>query len=129
MSHCFITKFPLTAIATQSRKLYLRFHEHIFKDQRERDNVMQIDRQADRKVSQMHLWAFSTGQTAPHIAVKILLYQTQMLKMPLISFTPSGRSSSFRSAEVLQRAVSECQVKARWIRVIYSTWLLPNPTI
>lgn len=32
-------------------------------------------------------------------------------------------------AEVLQRTVSECQVKAQWIRVVSSTRLLPNPTI
>lgn len=103
------------------------FMNRIFKNQRERDTV----RQPDRKVPQMHLQPSSAGQTALHMAVKILLYHTPRVSKMLLIFPVFllGSCSSFRRAEVLQRTVSECQVKARWIRVISSTWLLPNPTI
>ncbi len=72
----------------------------------------------------------STRQTAPHMPVRIQLYHPQILKMlSIFQLIPEGRCSTFRRAEVLQRTVSECQVKARRIRDISSTWLLPNPTI
>lgn len=65
-----------------------------------------------------HLRHSTNRQTAPNVAVKILLYHTENLKMLLI-FLTFLKGVTFRRAEALLRTISECQVKARWIRVIF----------